>query len=997
MESKRVLGPVLLFAIAFIFSIGISAQLDRGAKVRGDLSERPARYKSDEILVKFRSAATARARTQVHAAVAANTVRRFGLVKNLELVRLPASVTVEAALRKYRRDPAVEYAEPNYVRKSFDSPNDPLFIQQWSLHNTGQSSGIAGVDIHALEAWALSTGSKQVVVAITDTGVDYTHEDLAANMWQNTADCNHNGVDDDGNGYIDDCYGINTVYNSSDPMDDYNHGTHVAGIIGAAGNNGIGISGVNWNVSIMACKFLDDWGYGTDAGAIGCLEYIAKMKDRGVNIIASNNSWGGGGYSRALYEAIDQHRQRGILFMAAAGNWAESNDALFPNYPSSYGLSNIVAVAATTNKAELAYFSSYGRRTVHVGAPGDKILSTVRHNRYRVFSGTSMATPHVTGVAALLAAQDPTRDWKTIRNLLLAGGTVTASLGETVSGRSLNALGSMTCSNSTVNAALLPAVSKMNASSGSPVTFSALNINCGAAAGPVTVTIAPSGEQVLLADSGQMPDQDAGDGIYTGHWIPSAAGTYTYTFPDGQSGTIVVDPYSFSSATYSYRDITGAGLALDDDSISCVESPFPVSYAGSAYAYLCISDNGTITFDGSWTGANKPLPYVWSETLVAPFWDDLLPVGLKGNVFWQVNGTPPNRELVIEWRNLSNVSCSAEERVKFQTVFFENSPDVLFNYADVTFGGNCADHNAGAQATIGVQFDHTAATQYSFDTACVQEQTALLASARLPDNPVPAITSLSPNSYSISTEPTWFQVKGVNLLPGSVVLWNGRPRRTYYLSDGSVYAYLDYGDLSAKGTAQVSVFNALPGGGASNALAFTITDPDFMLLTDMTSLTAKSGQVAQFYVWTAGKPAWDGLVSLTCATSASNATCAFSPTEIEADEYAQLTVSVGPKPSAVRTSAPSAAVLGWQFALVPAGLVLLAGGDRRRRWKLMLATAIIVLVVQVGCGGGGSSPTCPVCPPPPVQPPAPASYTITLTGTSGSLQHSTTVTVVVLP
>src|SRR4029077_3549531 len=178
--------------------------------------------------------------------------------------------------------------------------------------------GTPAADIHAPEAWDITTGSSTVVVAMLDSGIDYTHPDLVANMFRNEADCNGNGIDDDGNGYVDDCYGIDLVNHDSDPMDDNQHGTHTAGTVGAAGNNGVGVVGVNWNVKLMPCKFLGASGSGSTAGAIACLDYVKMMKDRGVNIVATNNSWGGGGFSQALFDAIDMQRQRGILYIAAA-------------------------------------------------------------------------------------------------------------------------------------------------------------------------------------------------------------------------------------------------------------------------------------------------------------------------------------------------------------------------------------------------------------------------------------------------------------------------------------------------------------------------------------------------------------------------------------------------------------------------------------------------------------------------------------------------------
>ncbi|MFO0416898.1 MAG: S8 family peptidase, partial [Pseudomonadota bacterium] len=242
-------------------------------------------------------------------------------------------------------------------------------------------------------------------VAVIDTGVDYTHPDLAANIWINPGEVAGNGVDDDGNGYIDDLHGINALQdavNKGDPMDDNRHGTHVAGTIGAVGDNGVGISGIAKQVKIMPIKFMDAGGSGRLSDAITAIDYMVTMKTNyGVNIAVSNNSWGGGGYSQALEAAIQRAQAAGIVFVAAAGNDAADID-LFPSYPASYEVGNVVAVAAIDRDQNLASFSNYGGNTVDVAAPGVAILSTLPGGAYGLLSGTSMAAPHVAGVLALL-------------------------------------------------------------------------------------------------------------------------------------------------------------------------------------------------------------------------------------------------------------------------------------------------------------------------------------------------------------------------------------------------------------------------------------------------------------------------------------------------------------------------------------------------------------------------------------------------------------------
>ncbi len=264
----------------------------------GPSARRAQRFAPDRVLIRFRPAATKEQQQQLRATTGASKVKEFRIVQGLQLLRLPAGVRLADALRQYRRSPNVLYAEPDYKVSILRSPDDPAFSSQWALHNTGQNGGTSGADIHAPEAWELTTGSADVVVGIIDTGVDYTHPDLAANIWSNSADCNANGVDDDGDGYVDDCHGIDVVNGDSDPMDDVGHGTHVAGIIGAVGNNSLGVVGVNWQVRMAACKFLDSAGSGYLSGAITCLEYFQQLRAAGVNLVATNNSWGGGGYSR---------------------------------------------------------------------------------------------------------------------------------------------------------------------------------------------------------------------------------------------------------------------------------------------------------------------------------------------------------------------------------------------------------------------------------------------------------------------------------------------------------------------------------------------------------------------------------------------------------------------------------------------------------------------------------------------------------------------------
>jgi subtilisin family serine protease len=391
-------------------------------------------YAAGEVLVKFDADAAPAAIENAARGVGAVELKRFENI-GVRSWRLGAGVSVEQALA-HLRGPAlagiVAYAEPNYTLYASDfpaTPNDPFRAQLYGLHNVGQTGGTIDADIDAPEAWAAGyTGSSSVVVGIIDTGIDYTHPDLAANIWTNPGEVAGDGLDNDGNGFVDDVHGYDFVgAGDSDPRDDNGHGTHVAGTIGATGDNGVGVVGVNWNVKLMALKFLNASGQGLTDDAIEAVNYAAGM---GVRI--TNNSWGGGGFSQALYDAINVSNS---LFVAAAGNGASSTLRL----PAGYDLPNIISVAATDASDNLATFSSYGADWVDLAAPGVAVFSTYAGNTYATISGTSMATPHVSGAAALLLASNPSLTTADVKATLLNSVDPLAPLaGKTLTGGRLS-------------------------------------------------------------------------------------------------------------------------------------------------------------------------------------------------------------------------------------------------------------------------------------------------------------------------------------------------------------------------------------------------------------------------------------------------------------------------------------------------------------------------------------------------------------------------------
>ena len=382
----------------------VPATIDKQALVTETVQRAsPTDYVPGELIVKFRADLKSSQTSAIHNAKGASLLKRLGVVDSgsIDLVRLPEGTDLKDAMRLYMADPSVEYAEPNYRRYLRSTiPNDTYFVRQWGLYNTGSMmNGTPGADIKAPLAWDFSRGSNSLVVAVIDTGVDYNHEDLYGKIWINNGEICTDGIDNDNNGYVDDCYGWNFVDRNNDPMDTDGHGTHVSGVIGAVTNNGLKIAGLLWDVKIMGLKFIGPNG-GTTADAISALNYAVRM---GAKIV--NASYGSSTYSQAERDSIAAANQRGVLFIAAAGNDAENND-IAPSYPCSYGLPNIISVAATDQNDRIASFSSFGPSKVDVAAPGVYILSLIPNNgsgmNQDFWPGTSMATPHVVGTAGLI-------------------------------------------------------------------------------------------------------------------------------------------------------------------------------------------------------------------------------------------------------------------------------------------------------------------------------------------------------------------------------------------------------------------------------------------------------------------------------------------------------------------------------------------------------------------------------------------------------------------
>jgi subtilisin family serine protease len=530
-RTRRI--PLTFLVVAGVLALGGPASQAAPAK------KPAAAAVPGQLLVGFRGDVSAADQKDIVKSVGASDKKDFKKIHGA-LLQVSAG-SVGATIDKLRKNPHVRYAEPNFIVHADTLPNDPAFGNLWGLSNTGQPiqgfPGTPGADIHAAQAWNTTTGSPNVTVAVIDTGVDYTHPDLSPNVWinpgENCPGCRNDGIDNDHNGYVDDWHGWNVVGDNNDPMDDHGHGTHVAGTVGASGNNGVGVVGVNWNVRIMPVKFLNAQGSGTTADAMSAVLYAAQ---NGADVM--NNSWAGGDYSQALADAITFAGQHGSLFVAAAGNDSSDNDAQ-PTYPASYDLPNVISVAATDNSDDLASFSNFGRQSVDLGAPGVDIYSTWPGGGYQWLSGTSMATPHVAGAAALLKAEFPSATPVGLKALLLNTVDPDPSLaGETTTGGRLDVAKAVACDSQPEVWVDSPG-SGFAVDVGTPVTFRALATDCADSSG-VTVSATVNGTPVSLTP--------VGDGSYTASYTPSARGPVTFSVTASVGGSSSTRSVTVSAA-----------------------------------------------------------------------------------------------------------------------------------------------------------------------------------------------------------------------------------------------------------------------------------------------------------------------------------------------------------------------------------------------------------------------------------------------------------------
>ncbi|KKO46462.1 peptidase S8 [Arsukibacterium ikkense] len=571
---------ILVLAIAAALSSGSVFATQHGAEA------------DDSILVMFKPGASKQERVSAVQRTGANLRQLDDQGRDIKMrhvadgriakIRVPKGINRDNLIKQLMMSPAVEIAEPNYLVKALAVPNDPRFTEMWALNNTGQNGGTVGADINAIEAWNTTTGSRDVIIGVIDSGMDYNHPDLIPNRWEN-----------DGS-YPGHQFGYSTLNANNDPMDSDSHGTHVAGTIGASGDNGIGITGVSWNVTLLPCQFLGPTG-GSTAGAIECIDYYTNLKTNyGVNIKATNNSWGGGGFSETLRAAIQSSGDAGILFIAAAGNNGADAD-ISPMYPAAYDLDVIVSVASTDRNDNLSVFTSgasnYGATSVDLGAPGSAILSTIPGNSYAAYSGTSMASPQVAGAAALLWSINPEITPLEMKAILMnSGDELPALAGKTVSGKRLNLVGALAEADPTPSfrLSLSPGNQQIVAGDNAQYSLQVGNIADWMGDVALSVSINPSIEGVSLSADTAQPGDTLTVTVPTnaqtdwGNYVVSVVGVDMADAEVIKSVSANLNVLPQGLADFSYENTTP--IAIPDNTPPGINSVINVPNAGTVFS-----------------------------------------------------------------------------------------------------------------------------------------------------------------------------------------------------------------------------------------------------------------------------------------------------------------------------------------------------------------------------------------------------------------------------
>ena len=800
---------VSLLALALVVAGGASGAVSAASP------KKPA-VVPDELIVGFNAGVSETAQSDALAQAGATNKKAFKQIR-ARLVHGPGKKLTEVE-KALANDPRVAYVEPNYVVSTSVVPNDPQFSQLWGMNNTGQTGGTADADIDAPEAWDVETGSPNVVVAVIDTGVDFSHPDLAQQQWVNpgencgssdpTISCaqRSDGVDDDHDGYVDDWRGWDFLNHDNDPTDDNNHGTHVSGTIGAVGNNGVGVAGVDWNARIMALKFLGSNGSGSDADAISAVLYAA---DHGARV--ASNSWGGAPFDQGLIDAIAYGASKGMLFVAAAGNDGVNMD-VSPEYPAAFDSDALVSVAATDSSDQMAYFSNYGATTVDLAAPGVGILSTTPGNTYQSFSGTSMATPHVSGAAALVMSHFPGATLYGTKALLMRSADPKSNLsGTSVTGGRLNVFNAVSCSSSPEVVLSAPA-NGFAAGLGDVVPIKVIGANCASAAGLGHVTVTVNGSPVSL--SAASPD----NALYTGSYTATTSGAQTVTATVSVGGSTATQTVTgTAAANYTCTDVPDSwvdarpggkvpgGASDSDDGFTPLTITFPFTYYGQTYTVVNVSSNGFLTL-GSSAGAdafgNTAIPNSASPNgVLAAFWDDLNPAS-AGDVYAGVAGSAPNRVLYVEWYGVPHFNFGPSGTATFEVSLHESTGEIRYHWLDTDFGDSRWD--TGASATAGVErADGTMGRQISYNQRLLTNDRAV--SCTPTTTPPPSPPSITTTTLADATN-----TQGYN---ASLAATGGTPPYAWSIQSGAL----------PNGLSLNSSTGALSGTPSASPGAYTVT------------------------------------------------------------------------------------------------------------------------------------------------------------------------------
>lgn len=642
----------------------------------------------DRLLVKFRGDVDPATQEAFHTSQGTVVLRKLTSLDGWQVVRLAPGASLVDTLGTFTRSSIVEAAEPDWYVHACILPNDPSATNgtQWPLLNLGINGGIAGADIDAEAAWDAIRSIPDTIVAVIDSGIRETHRDLTANLWTNLGEIPGNGVDDDKNGYVDDIHGFNAIDSNGDLKDEAGHGTHIAGIIGGAGNNGVGICGVAWNVRILTCKFMDATGNGAVSDAALGIDYA---RQHGATVV--NASWASPTSSSVLRTAIDKARQAGIIVVSAAGNDGGNNDVNL-SYPGAFNLGNIVTVAATTQADQLADFSNFGATSVDLAAPGAAVYSASNAGdaAYIRRSGTSMSAPHVTGAIALLRARHPSETVaKIITRLLAATDPLPTLAGKCSTGGRLN-----------LAKALVP----------NSIAEFTVSTNFGML--PLTVQFTDQSIGTVVKRVWNFGDDTPEEVIKNPSHVFSREGTFNVQLtvypgegpPNTRTRTIrVVATMNVEPVPFDWVDpSTFPALTLGNNDVSAAQPiQFPFSFYGQSYTQAFIGANGIVGFLNASLNstANVDIPAVTSpNAALFPYWDDLDP-GAGGSVRVGTLGNGPNRRMIISW---VQVPLRSRPTVLFtlQAILEETSNAIAFQYLDVTPAQN---NGGGRGATIGIE------------------------------------------------------------------------------------------------------------------------------------------------------------------------------------------------------------------------------------------------------------------------------------------------------